>query len=350
MPHRYIMLLLAAACLLAAPPARAGELRLSDENRLEISRLLYNKKNVVMFSPELGWALRPGAASKDGRYRVNAAGLRAEEEYPLKPPAGKVRVAAFGDSFVFGTDVSGPETWAARISSASPRLELLNFGVPAYGLDQALLRFRAEGRKYSPAVVIIGVLPNTLHRNLTAFRPFWDPGAGMPFAKPRFSLSGGSLLLHPNPLLSEKDYRPLLEPGTAVPEELGRHDWFRNRPPGEAGVFCFEDACAGFRLLKKLLDAFAGEARAAGAKPLVVIFPDRPAFENPGPAYAPLKTFLEGRNYPFLDLLEPLRAAGARPERLYGPTAHFTPDANALAAGFIAAKLEAVFPELKASR
>lgn len=343
--------LLAAALLSLVPgPAPAGELRLSGESRLEISRLLYNKKNILMFSSELGWTLRPGAVSGDGRYRVNAAGLRAEKEYSLKPAPGKLRVAAFGDSFVFGTDAGGAETWTERLSSAVPRLEALNFGVPAYGLDQALLRFRAEGRKYSPAAVIIGILPSTLHRNLNAFRPFWDPAAGMPFAKPRFSLSKDGLVHHPSPLPSLKAYRRLLDPDAAVPESLGRHDWFRNRPRGEDGAFCFEDDCAGFRLLKALIDAFVSEAGAAGARPLVIVFPDRPSFENAHPAYAPLNAFLAGRGYAFLDLLEPLKAAGLTPENTYSPTAHFTPEANALAAGLIAAKLETLFPELKAPR
>src|SRR5690348_16745610 len=100
----------------------------------------------LAYDPDLGWAPRPGARSADGLQRVDAGGIRRDGETALAPPPGVLRVALFGDSFTFGDEVALGETWGAAlergIAARGIEAEVLNFGVNAYGIDQAFLRWQ----------------------------------------------------------------------------------------------------------------------------------------------------------------------------------------------------------------
>ena len=62
---------------------------------------------------------------------------------------------AFGDSFTFGEGVDYGKRFTDIPESDNTHLEIINFGVPGYGLDQELILFAREGLKYSPDYVII---------------------------------------------------------------------------------------------------------------------------------------------------------------------------------------------------
>lgn len=53
-------------------------------------------------------------------------------------------------------------------------LEFENFGVPAYGLDQAFLRYQREGRRTHPRILVIGFLSENLYRDVSVFRLLSD--------------------------------------------------------------------------------------------------------------------------------------------------------------------------------
>jgi hypothetical protein len=88
-----------------------------------------------VLDPDLGWRYRSGFRSPTDR--INSQGLRALREYSSRPAPGIFRVAAFGDSYVYGTEVPDGECWAARIEELDPGIEVLNYGVGGYGVDQA---------------------------------------------------------------------------------------------------------------------------------------------------------------------------------------------------------------------
>ena len=151
--------------------------------------------------PDLGWVTVPGARSRSPC--ANRAGLRAEREYAPAPPPGVVRIAAFGDSFVHGDEVTTDEAWPTRLERLQPGLEVLNYGVGGYGIDQAMLRFFREGARFAPHVVLVGVITDDVLRGVNVFRPFFAPTTGNVLTKPRFLLDDdGTLRLLPNPLRS----------------------------------------------------------------------------------------------------------------------------------------------------
>ena len=114
-----------------------------------------------------GWALRPGFAgwTKEENtlwVEINGAGFR-DRERSIAAPAGTLRVAVIGDSYVQGMNVPLEQTLPATLEGqlsacmGSRRAEVLNFGVDGYGTTQELLTYRHVAANYQPDVVVLAV-------------------------------------------------------------------------------------------------------------------------------------------------------------------------------------------------
>jgi hypothetical protein len=310
------------------PSARPFRLAAAPRARLE--RILAGREPYYPFDAELGWTVQP-----NGRlplYRANSQGIRADVDYAPEPPPGVLRIAAFGDSFVHGTEVENAETWPARLAALRPGLEVLNFGVGGYGIDQAYLRWRRDGRPFSPHVVLIGFMTEDVHRSVNRFRPFQAPRHLEPRAKPRFALRQGELVLLPNPLPDLAAYRELLAHEPEVIERIGQDDAFYEAlwKPGRlaalpsARILRFarqalsptrtmvdgriNPRSEAFAVTARVLETFHDEALAEGSLPLVVLLPERGDFERRSgglpDAVAPLRERLEEAGIATLDALD----------------------------------------------
>ena len=314
---------------LAYRPALVRSLEAKHRGALE--NHLADASSYMVYDSELGWAIRPHGAR--GGFVANGQGLRGGRDYAPEPPPDRVRVAAFGDSFTHSTAVPNGFTWEEVLEQLAPGLEVLNFGVPAYGLDQAYLRYRSRGVDFHPAVVLIGFMSENVHRGINTFRPFYFPESGMAFAKPRFVLRGDALELLPNPMLRLEDYRELVRDPAAVLPRLGEHDfyyqrdsarprlellpsvrfaWVVSRPwfeePIELEDGRYNTAGEAYRVALATCQVFACDVLEHGALPLFVLFPDRhdlrAAVEGRPLSYQPLAADLAARGFRVLDLAE----------------------------------------------
>lgn len=119
--------------------------------------------------PRLGFELRPGGVARgEVEYRVNAEGLRGPEATIAKP-AGTRRVAVLGDSIAFGYWVAEGDAFPRRLEgmlndvrAGGPRVEVLNFAVPGYNLDQEIEALRAKALAFSPDLVVVAFCLNDL--------------------------------------------------------------------------------------------------------------------------------------------------------------------------------------------
>ena len=173
--------------------------------RVRIDDYVENQEYATIIADEwLGWTYHPNWAWNDGEFTINGAGLRARREYSATPRPDTLRIAVFGDSFTAGEEVKDEETWPrqleVRLNQAGIRAEVLNFGVGAYGMGQAFLRWQRLGQQFQPDIVIFGLQPENLKRNVNVFRQMLNP-AGMPFSKPRFALDDQELTLLNAPAL-----------------------------------------------------------------------------------------------------------------------------------------------------
>ena len=145
----------------------------------------------------LGWpsALAHGQLFNKYGYRHTPEGLKYKNK--------KACIAIFGDSQGYGLDVTDEEAWS-NILSHKMQCKIENYSVPAYGTDQAFLRFKKIKPKAD--TVIITFIDDNLRRN---FIQFWDLQLGEIYlerTKPRFIFDhDGNLKFIPLPINNYQD-------------------------------------------------------------------------------------------------------------------------------------------------
>ena len=349
-------------------------LSLSKTHKEILKKALMNKSEYIMYSSVLGWTVKPNGS--DGLARANSQGIRANKEYSILPAGGVVRVSAFGDSFTHSNDVKNEDTWAARLDKMDSKLEVLNFGVGAYGLDQAFLRYKQDGVPFNSHTILIGFLSENLVRSVNVCRLFLYPTSNEPFAKPRFTLEKGRLSLLPNPMCALGDYEKLLTDEQVVLSRLGVADYFYGRRywkgrfdflpsvrflkiatyelslrVGDNSLFLIDGSynphSEAFLVTTMIFDEFYLSALDKGSLPIVLLFPtikDIHRFRtNRTRIYAPLISYLERKGYRFVDLLCAFDTYGRSvPEEnlIVKPFLHYSPLANELVARYLADYLE----------
>ena len=282
-----------------------------------------------MQDPVLGW--------------VNA-GMRDNQNYETVPPPGTIRISAFGDSFTYGAGVTLEDTWEKQLTRINPSIEVLNYGVGAYGLDQAFLQYLHVGKECNPHIVLIGYMSENIARNVNVFRPFYVEYGNSIFTKPRFKLKDGALVLLENPLATLEDYEHFLQNGTEVLAKLGEND-YHYQIKSKEGKFDFLPSARFFKTFWSLLnkrvlnpiftldgmydveseafevtshifDAFYRKVLENGALPAIIVFPDsgdhlRSRHEKER-RYAPLLKEFHAKEYLFMDMLAALQPYHSR--------------------------------------
>lgn len=156
--------------------------------------------------PVLGWPLSRGSKGygliNEGRY--DATGARPS---PFFASSERAYVALYGDSFTYGWEVDDAHTWGDVLARRLGR-RVANYGVAGYGTDQACLRFKLNERD-SSQIVILGIWPENIMRNLTQYRGFL--GSEFFSLKPRFMIDrGGKLALVPLPTLTKQQFQHIV--------------------------------------------------------------------------------------------------------------------------------------------
>jgi len=349
--------------------------RLSVEQVATIESFIGKSSSYFEFDKEAGWTIR-----KNGRheelYQANSAGIRADREYGYDIPEGTVRICTFGDSFTHCDDVGNDSTWQVFMESCRPGLEVLNFGVGAYGLDQAYVRYKNKGLRYKTDFVLIGFMPENIFRMVNTFRAFYQADTGLPLAKPRFLLHKDGIVLLPNPLPSLADYRALLDHPQAKTSNMGVHDYFYRQRyisgmfdwspcmrlgkviaemmivffsddgPIRKGVF--NESSEAFAVTTRVFDLFYRSCQ-EHALPVILIFPHmgdmQNALQNGPREYAPLLAYFESKGYRYIDLMDAFEdelRRGNLTELFAG--LHYSARANRLVAAYVLKYIEGCIP------
>jgi hypothetical protein len=145
--------------------------------------------------PRVGWVLTPNAVRHgEVSIRIDAHGCRRSG--PDVPTDTLGPILAVGDSFTFGTDVTDEHAWPAQLASITGT-RVINGGVPAYGMDQILLRCEALVAELNPRLVVFAIVADDIRRCEYSYRWAW---------KPYFDVDGDQLVLKNQPV-----------PGSTVP-------------------------------------------------------------------------------------------------------------------------------------
>jgi len=245
----------------------------------------------------LGWTVGPSRRGKNGLYLSSREGIRSPQVgIAYSEAQGLPRIAIVGDSFTFGLEVPFKSTWGKKLEEEFPfAIQVLNFGVDGYGVDQAYLRYHRDVRPWHPDVVILGFINHDLIRTMVVY-PFVSlPEWALRFSKPRVTLAGGRLELlttsvqTPETLFSANSVAelPHIEYTPNYDREAWEYKWFHRSYLVRLILGCIprwsdpsphesDDNIAAVNT--EILGAFASEAIADGTIPYIVYFPDREDF------------------------------------------------------------------------
>ena len=105
----------------------------------------------------------PGKLYKDINVQINSKGLR-DYEHNYLSFINRTRILALGDSVTFGVGLKYEDTYLSELEekllNEGYNIEIIKAGVSCYEFDQQYAYFFEEGYKYSPDIVMIGVVLN----------------------------------------------------------------------------------------------------------------------------------------------------------------------------------------------
>ncbi|MET0554840.1 MAG: GDSL-type esterase/lipase family protein [Vicinamibacteria bacterium] len=297
-------------------------------------------RSAVVHSADYGWQLRANWTQRDGAgFTTDGARCRRQP-----PPAaeGAPRVLVLGDSITFGTGVADEETFAHLLGRRG--LTVANFAVPGWGTDQSLLRFEREGGLFRPSVVALNVcLANDLADNMLPsylYDPHWP--------KPYFTAEDGELRLHDahvHPSAAVRAWRSLWErshllnllaaPAGGPAEESDDAHWLGRRKRA------VKDEESAVRLAVLQVRRLRARADGAGARFVVLLHPDRAAFEERSDLSGLLGEALRADGIETIDLAERYRqSAWVFSDLTLDGLGHLSPRGHQVVADVLAAAIQ----------
>ncbi len=116
----------------------------------------------------LGWRLRPGYEQMKGERTYVVIDDQGRRRIPAPLDPEQPTLHAFGDSFLFGMGVYQDENALNLVAAdLNDRINILNYAVNGYGLEQMLLRFEQVLETVQPGdLVMFAPISDDLRRNL----------------------------------------------------------------------------------------------------------------------------------------------------------------------------------------
>jgi len=258
-------LLLASVLVMLAVLEAASRIARAPVGTVQINRGTIKRSS----NPRLRFELRPRAVTAaEVEYRINAAGLRGPEVDEEKPP-GRTRVAVLGDSIAFGYWVAEedgfPRQLEGLLNAGRPpgaHVEVLNFGVPGYNLEQELEVLRSRVPAFAPDVLVVAVCLNDLESSFS-----YEYGLTVDRGARRESWTGrvSDVLLDHSRLFAWIEYR--------LAERQARRAFVRTRNPAPGPLYA-EAVSQQRAALEARFAALAVLLReAGGVRGLVAVFP-----------------------------------------------------------------------------
>lgn len=327
---------------------------LSDKAEEQMRNIIEDRTPYLEWDDVLGWKNRPN--SGQDKWQIDAHGARTTRPVPVERD-GLRRILFLGNSLTNGgMHVENTETISALLEDSTT--ETLNFATMLYSVDQMLLSYQHELRKFKPDVLVVGIRDDPFPALRSRYIPFLSRAeVNMPFVKPRLVSASDSLVLIPPPPRAE--FSRLLDGSAFLGElretdgyygEFARYERFGLTPISNTIwktskrirnlvrlLRPIDDDDA--RLLIQIMSALTVEAEGDGVDVVFMLLPKQeitfPPLWRRGLAdhYGQLLSMLQDNGYPVLDARAALRDSGySAPEAYYRDGVHFTPAGNRVVA------------------
>ncbi|MGQ0553521.1 MAG: hypothetical protein ACT4PU_09920 [Planctomycetota bacterium] len=159
----------------AAPPGSATAAQDAVDRAAVVAQMVAASQGINDVHPDgdVGRVLQPGLQGRDERghpIHSNRFGLR-ERDFALPKPAGTVRVALLGDSFIYGYGVAAEERLGVPLERAlversglasAPAIEVLHLGVLSWDIRAEAAFLRRQLALLQPDLVVHHIVPNDL--------------------------------------------------------------------------------------------------------------------------------------------------------------------------------------------
>ena len=341
--------------------------KLSRPHKKLLKNLIKQDTNYITYSSKLGWTLKPNG-NIDDIYISNNDGIRSTKDYSLLPNKNIFRIATFGDSFTHCDNVSNNDTWQFNMNKTSPDLEVLNFGIGGYGLDQAYLRYLNDGVKYNPHVVMICFMSENIFRHVNVFRPFYLHNTSLPLTKPYFHFDNeDKIKLINNPTPNLHDYQLMLQKPEMILPKLGKKDFYYQTRYHDIFLDIFSSVkltkiflssfnekiihngyyninTEAYKITTNIFDLFYKKVIENNSIPLIILMPNeddlRRYRENKTKVYQPLINYLKSKNYDVIDLLDAFEKYGQKYRTYKLFISHYSQKANSFIAKYLIEELQ----------
>ena len=147
---------------------------------------------ICQFHPQLGWETIPGKTVSNEKvtYTTNSLGMRSKEV-----DFSKGHILLVGDSVTFGLGVNNDETVSHYLGKINNDYQVLNLGVPGYGIGQYFLNLKRHIDQLNPKIIVLVIYTaNDLNET--------RKGTRFGISKPFFSYNNGNLI-YLNPEISK---------------------------------------------------------------------------------------------------------------------------------------------------
>lgn len=297
-----------------------------------------------VFDSLLGWTVKPNSTGERVLFQSSAEGIRSPRigiEYASTKPG--CRIALVGDSFVFSEESEFEKSWGHQLElSLSNGCQVLNFGVPGYGVGQIHLRYNKDVSPLHPDIVIVGFTDTVTFRTLGVYGFMTFAPSYIPWPIPRYVLENDNFKLINVPLI-----RPDAIYATSSIDDLPylRYAW--NYAPNEwempgwqhlSRSYLFRMYVTFFPLHSEsrpeisreevntlnaaLFEKIQDDIRSNGAIPLLVYFPNRDDYRASS-SLSPVLQVLRKNGLEFTDLTPCLARVDAE-RRFVAGGVHYT--------------------------
>jgi lysophospholipase L1-like esterase len=141
----------------------------------------YRSAPFRQYDPEVGLSLIPNKhlmhsrGCFQGEVSINRWGMR-DRDRTLEKPAGELRIAMIGDSYVEAVQVKPDEVVNIRMEKllrdlGYDNIEVMSFGVEGIGTTQELLLYKEKVRQFHPDLVLLMFSDNDVFNNSSTLQP-----------------------------------------------------------------------------------------------------------------------------------------------------------------------------------